>query len=180
MAHQHTFMLMQMQHDSSIVLMALLCLQPYNMTNWKGGSDYKPTDFEGDFFCNFSMGQFGTKKWATRGHNPVFAFHWCNYSFGKLLGGKKILDHKRNRKILTGFFHLARILLQNSLCCCSCFLAYDKRSNLPVPCRSVALGTSLEISSAATAVSTFSLSRASWQQQLWVLVRWGGVTCSTP
>lgn len=63
------------------------------------------------------------------------------------------------------------ILLQYSLCCCSCFLVYDKSSNLPVPCRNVALGTSLEISSAATAVSAFSLSRVAWQQQSWVLVR---------
>lgn len=63
------------------------------------------------------------------------------------------------------------VLLQYSLCCCSCFLVYDKSYNLPVPCRNVALGTSLEISSAATAVSAFSLSRAAWQQQSWVLVR---------
>lgn len=33
MAHQHTFMLIQMQHDCSIVLMELMCLPPYNMTN---------------------------------------------------------------------------------------------------------------------------------------------------
>lgn len=33
--------------------MELLCLQPYNVTNWKGGSDYKTMDFEGDFFCGF-------------------------------------------------------------------------------------------------------------------------------
>lgn len=72
--------------------------------------------------------------------------------FGKLLGKKTCIT--KDRKILMGFSHLAMILLQYSLCCCSCFLVYDKSSNLPVSCRNVALGTSLEISSAATAVST--------------------------
>lgn len=57
--------------------MELLYLQPYNMTNWKGGSDYKTMDFQGDSFCSFCMSQFWTmkKKLTTRRHNPVFTYH---------------------------------------------------------------------------------------------------------